>query len=185
MSRSSILSLAALVAAFVTGLQAQQVERSRSLAPYVPTPQSVLEKLLEAAEIKPGEVVYDLGSGDGRVLITAAKKYRARAVGVEISPKLVRSAMENIKREGLADRCQVIHGDLLEVDVSDADVVVLYLLTSSNEEVRPRLEKYLKPGSRVVSHDFEVRGWKAERIEQAKAHNRMHYIYVYRMPTAK
>jgi cyclopropane fatty-acyl-phospholipid synthase-like methyltransferase len=163
----------------------QVSDYSRSLAPYVPSPQEIVDKMLEAAEVKPGEVVYDLGSGDGRVLVTAAKKFHARSVGVEISPKLVRKATENIKREGLEDKCKVIQGDLREVDLSEADVVVLYLLTSSNEALRPSLEKVLKPGARVVSHDFRMRGWKPAKVERAEAHGRTHSIYVYEMPPSK
>ncbi len=163
----------------------QSKDYSKSLAPYVPSPQEIVEKMLEAAEVKPGELVYDLGSGDGRVIITAAKKFKARSVGVEISPRLVKEARERIKREGLEDRCRVIQGDLREVDLSDADVVVLYLLTSSNELLRPRLERSLKPGARVVSHDFEIREWNPVRVVQAEAHGRIHSIYVYEWPASK
>jgi predicted RNA methylase len=166
-------------------LAAQPQEPSKSLAPWVPTPQEIVDKLLEAGEVKANEVVYDLGAGDGRVLIAAAKKYNARAVGVEISPRLVETANRRIEEEGLQDRCKVIHGDLREMDLSRADVVVLYLLTSSNELLRPSLEKALKPGARVVSHDFEVRGWNPVRVVMAQAHGRVHRIYVYKMPISK
>ena len=132
--------------------------------------------------LKPGETLYDLGSGDGRIVIAAAQKYGARAVGVEISERLVRTANENIKRAGVEARVRIIQGHLLDVDLSEADVVTLYLLTSSNDQLRPNLEKYLKPGARVVSHDFQIRGWKPVKVERALAHNREHTIYVYRMP---
>lgn len=164
---------------------AQSPETSKSLAPWVPTPPEIVDKLLEAGEVKANEVVYDLGAGDGRVLIAAAKKFKARAVGVEISPKLVETARQRIKEEGLEDRCTIIKGDLREVDLSPADVVVMYLLTSSNELLRPSLEKSLKPGARVVSHDFEVRGWNPVRVVLAQAHGRVHSIYVYKMPVSK
>jgi len=141
--------------------------------------------MLEAAEIKPGETVYDLGSGDGRVVITAAQRFQAKAVGVEINEPLVRQARERVKQLGLDNRVQIVHGHLLEVDLSPADVVTVYLLTSSNEQLRPNFEKYLKPGSRVVSHDFQVRGWEPVRVEKATVHNREHTIYVYRMPPKK
>lgn len=166
-------------------LAAQPQEPSKSLAPWVPTPQEIVDKLLEAGEVKANEVVYDLGAGDGRVLIAAAQKYNARAVGVEISPRLVETANRRIEEEGLQDRCKVIQGDLREMDLSRADVVVLYLLTSSNELLRPSLEKALKPGARVVSHDFEVRGWNPVRVVMAQAHGRVHRIYVYKMPISK
>jgi len=180
-----------LVAALWAGLWVapavfgQAPEYAKRLAPYVPSPPEIVEKMLEAAEVKPEEVVYDLGSGDGRVLIMAAKKFRARAVGVEISPKLVQEARRRIREEGLEDRCQVIQGDIREVDLRDADVVVLYLLTSSNELLRPRLEKFLKHGARVVSHDFAVKGWDPVRVLDVTAHGRVHQIYVYRLPESK
>ena len=132
--------------------------------------------------LKPGETLYDLGSGDGRIVITAARKYGVKAVGVEISERLVRTANENIKRAGVEARVRIVQGHLLDVDLSEADVVTLYLLTSSNDQLRPNLEKYLKPGARVVSHDFQIRGWKPAKVERALAHNREHTIYVYRMP---
>lgn len=170
-----------LVQAALPG-KAQPSEYSNRLAPYVPSPQAVVEKMLEAARVKPDELVYDLGSGDGRVVITAAKQFKARSVGVEISPKLAKSSQDWIKREGLEKRCKVIQGDLREVDYSDADVVILYLLTSTNEMLRPTLEKTLKPGARVVTHDFEIREWNPSRVVQAEAHGRVHSIYVYEMP---
>lgn len=138
--------------------------------------------MLIASGLKPGETLYDLGSGDGRIVITAAQKYGAKAVGVEISEPLVRAANENIKNAGLEARARIIQGHLLDVDLSEADVVTLYLLTSSNEQLKPNLEKYLKPGARVVSHDFQIRGWKPVKVERAMAHSREHTIYVYRMP---
>jgi cyclopropane fatty-acyl-phospholipid synthase-like methyltransferase len=142
----------------------------------------VVEQMLIVSGLKPGETLYDLGSGDGRIVIAAARSFGASAVGVEISEKLVRTANENIKQAGLAANAKIIQGSLLEVDLSGADVVTLYLLTSSNDQLKPNLEKYLKPGARVVSHDFQIRGWKPARVERVLAHNREHTIYVYRMP---
>jgi len=178
----------ALGISFLVGASAafgQVSEHARSLAPYVPSPPQIVEKMLEAAELKANEVVYDLGSGDGRVLITAAKRFHAMAVGVEISPKLAKEATERIHAEGLDERARVIEGDAMQVDLSEADVVVLYLLTSSNELLRPNLERTLRSGSRVVSHDFEVRGWNPVKVLQEEAHGRMHRIFVYRMPTSR
>jgi len=172
-----------LALASIAGAQAQ--EYTKSLAPYVPSPESIVTTMLQAAEVKKDELVYDLGSGDGRVLIAAAKEFHARSIGVEISPSLVQEAQERIKAEGLEQQCRVIHGDALEVDLSDADVVVLYLLTSSNELLRPILEDSLHPGARVVSHDFEVRGWHPYKVVQEQAHGRTHQIYVYRMPDSR
>jgi len=140
--------------------------------------------MLEIANVHSGELVYDLGSGDGRVLITAAQRFNARAVGYEISPKLVKKADEHIGQLGLQDRIKVVQGDLMQADLSPADVVVIYLLTLSNDMLRPRLEKQLKPGARVVSYSFEVPGWKPVRIDHTDAHEG-HSIYLYEMPPAR
>ena len=165
--------------------QTRQMPRQNQLAPFVPTPQNVVDRMLEAAGVKPGDVVFDLGSGDGRVLVTAAQKFGAKAVGVEISTKEVQSSRALIKKLKLDDRVRVIEGDLMQVDLSEANVVTMYLLTKSNEMLRPNLEKYLKPGARVVSHDYEIKGWVPARVEEAEAHKRVHRLFVYEMPPAK
>jgi len=181
--RTFLLFVAALILiAPVTPARAQAGDYAKSLAPYVPSPQLIVERMLDEANVRPNEVVYDLGAGDGRVVITAAKKFRARSVGVEISKKLVEAANRRIKAEGLEKRCKMIQGDIRDVDLSSADVVVLYLLTSSNELLRPNLERSLKPGSRVVSHDFEIREWNPSKVVQAEAHGRVHSIFVYEYP---
>lgn len=158
---------------------AQQFGKTENLAPYIPSPQVVVDKMLEAARVKPGELLYDLGSGDGRIVITAAQKFSARAVGVELSPELCRAATSRVKSLGLEERVHIIHGNLLKVDLSPADVVTLYLLTTSNDRLRPNLEKYLKPGARVVSNDFQVRGWQASEVVKVNAGGLTHTIYVY------
>jgi precorrin-6B methylase 2 len=150
-----------------------------NLAPYIPSPQEVVDQMLQAGRVKPGEMVYDLGSGDGRIVITAAQKFHARAVGVELRADLCKSTQARINALGLEDRVKLIHGNLLHVDLSPADVVTLYLLTSSNERLRPNLEKYLKPGARVVSNDFEVRGWTPAEVQHITAGGLVHNIYVY------
>jgi SAM-dependent methyltransferase len=157
-------------------------ERSQSMAPYVTSPQPIVDRMLDMADVKPGETVYDLGCGDGRVLVTAAQKYKAKAVGVELSEKLVEMTTDLVKRLGLQDQIKVLHGHLLDINLSDADVVTIYLETSSNELLRPNLEKYLKAGSRVVSHDFEVRGWKPVKVDKMEAYNRDHLIFLYQIP---
>jgi protein-L-isoaspartate O-methyltransferase len=149
-----------------------------NLAPYIPSPQEVVDRMLSAARVKPGEMVYDLGSGDGRIIITAAQKFQARAVGVELRADLCKSTQARIKALGLEGRVKLIHENMLKVDLSPADVT-LYLLTSSNERLRPNLEKYLKPGARVVSNDYEIRGWTPSGIVPITAGGVLHYIYVY------
>lgn len=154
------------------------------LAPYVTSPARVVDRMLELARLKPGETLYDLGCGDGRILIAAAGKYKAKAVGVEISPKLVAQATANIVKRGLTGVAHVIHGDAMEADLSHADVVTIYLATALNEKLRPRLEKFLKPGARVISHDYAVPGWKAARIEKTDDRHE-HLLYLYEMPAEK
>jgi cyclopropane fatty-acyl-phospholipid synthase-like methyltransferase len=139
--------------------------------------------MLELAKVKPGDTVFDLGSGDGRILIAAVETFKAKAVGIEIAPKLVAQARAAIKKEGIGDSARVIEGDLLTADLTGADVVTIYLSTSFNEALRPRLEKYLKPGARVVSHDYPVPGWKPAKMELQDGQK--HRIYVYEMPPVK
>jgi predicted RNA methylase len=156
------------------------------LAPYIPTPQILVEKMLEAGHVKPGDMVYDLGSGDGRIVITAAQKFGAKAVGVEIRPDLCRIATERIKSLGLEDRVSMVQGNALRVDLSSADVVTMYLLTSSNERLKPNLEKYLKPGARIVSNEFPIKGWKPVETLRVKSGSSMeHIIYVYEIGRTK
>lgn len=157
-------------------------EHANNLAPFVSSPQIVVDKMLEVAGLKRNEVLYDLGSGDGRVLIAAAQKYGVRGVGVEISEVLVKATENRLRQLKLDDRVRVMHGDIMTVDLSQADVVTMYLETKSNEMLKPRLEKQLRPGARVISHDFEVRGWKPNRVELIEAYNRPHKVYIYEMP---
>jgi SAM-dependent methyltransferase len=151
--------------------------------PYVPTPQDVVDKMLELAKVTSDDVVYDLGSGDGRIVITAAQKYGAHAVGVEINPDLYRQSSSRIKELGLDDRAHIMCEDMFEVSVHRATVVTLYLLTSFNEKLRPKLERDLRPGSRIVCHDFHIPGWDAEKIVDVTSKNGIpHKIYLYIHP---
>lgn len=166
-------------AVFALPVCAQQFGIAENLAPDIPTPQPIVEKMLEAGHVKPGELVYDLGSGDGRVVITAAQKFGAKAVGIEIRPDLCRIATERIKAAGLEDRVKIVQGSALRVDLSPADVVTMFLLTTSNERLKPALEKYLKPGTRVVSNQFPIKGWKPVETVRARAGTMNYSIYVY------
>lgn len=157
---------------------------AKKLAPYVSSPFRVVDRMLEMAHLKPGETLYDLGSGDGRILIAAVEKFKAKAVGVEISPRLVAAAKARIQREGLTGQARVIQGDLLDVDLTDADVVTIYLETSVNEKLRPRLERYLKTGARVVSHDYAIPGWKPSKVDRTGT-SQGHSIYYYEMPPVR
>ena len=176
-----VFPIALLLAAGTLPAGAQQFGPGENLAPYIPTPQEAVDRMLEAAHVKPGDVVYDLGSGDGRIVITAAQKFGARGVGVEIRPDLCRIARERIKALGLEDRVSMIEGSALRVDLSPADVVTMYLLTSSNERLKPNLEKYLKPGSRVVCYEFPIKGWKPMEAIVLQTGRTEHFIYLYEM----
>ena len=136
-----------------------------SLAPYVPTPQDVVERMLELANVGKDDVVYDLGSGDGRLVITAAKKYGAKGVGVDIDPERISEAKANAEKAGVSSLVEFRQQDALTVDVSPATVVTLYLLSSSNMKLRPILTKQLKAGSRIVSHQFSMGDWQPAKNE--------------------
>jgi len=151
--------------------------KGNKLAPYVASPSRVVDMMLDLARVKAGDTVYDLGSGDGRILIAAAER-NAQAIGIEINPKLVAAATDEIARAGLSNRAKVIQGDVMGTDFSPATVVTLYMDTDSNAKLRPQLEKYLKPGSRVVSHDYEIPGWKPVQIVKTDE-KKPHTIYVY------
>ncbi len=181
-----IFTLATLASlpAFAQGPPPEQGSRlANRMAPYVPSPQTAVDRMLEMAHLKPGETLFDLGSGDGRVLISAAQKYQVKAVGVEISDKLVASTNRRIEQLGLQANAKAVRGDLFETDLSSADAVVVYLITHANEKLRPRLEKFLKPGARVVSFDYAIPGWKPSKVDVSDPHG--HRIYLYEMPPAK
>ena len=134
--------------------------------PFVPTPEKVVDRMLEIAQVGPNDVVYDLGSGDGRIVIAAARKYGARGVGIDIDPERIREARDNARSAGVSDRVEFREGDLFKADLSEATVVTLYLLSSVNLQLRPKLLSELKPGTRIVSHAFDMGDWKPLRTEK-------------------
>jgi cyclopropane fatty-acyl-phospholipid synthase-like methyltransferase len=138
--------------------------------PYVPTPQPVVEAMLKLAAVKPGEVVYDLGCGDGRIVITAVRDFKAkRGVGIDLDPQRIKESVENARRAGVADRTEFREADVLKLDsVADADVVTLYLYPTVNRKLEPMLRKTLKAGARVVSHDFKIGEWAPDRTERVR-----------------
>src|SRR5438477_6812330 len=156
-------TLLLLPPALVDQVKAQE-QKTEKLAPYYPTPEIVVQKMLELGELQPGQKMFDLGSGDGRIVIAAARKFKSDATGVEFDASLARQSTEKIKTLGLATTARIIHGDLLKQDYSSADLLTVYLLPVGNEKVTPMLEKQLKKGSRVVAHDFEFTAWKPEKI---------------------
>ena len=153
------------------------------LAPFVATPTPVVRQMLILAELKPGDILFDLGSGDGRTVIMAAQDFGATSVGVELRDDLAKRALDNIHKLDLNEKTQIMQKDIFTVDLSSANVVFLYLTTSANERIKPKLEAELKPGTRVVSHDYEILGWKAKKVENFCENPKLgypsHTLYVY------
>lgn len=148
--------------------------------PYVPTPEKVVRKMLELAKVGPDDIVYDLGCGDGRIIISAVKDFSAKkAVGIEINEERIREATSNIEKNGVVGRAIVIKGNFFEIDLSEATVVTMFLLTNVNEMLKPKLEKELKSGTRVVSHEFEIRGWIPKEVIKVEDGNMNHTVYLY------
>jgi len=152
------------------------------LAPYYPTPESIVQKMLQLGGLKAGEKMFDLGSGDGRIVIMAAEKFHANATGVELDKDLFRQSMDKIQSLKLQRTARIINGDVLQQDYSSADLITVYLLPLSNDKVRPILDKQLKKGTRIVSHDFEFKDWKPEKVEPIDddGEGRSHTLYLYR-----
>ena len=139
---------------------------SPHIAPFAPTPPEVVSRMLELAEIKHGDVLYDLGSGDGRIVVAAARQFGIRAVGFEVDPVLVKDSRQIIKQAGLEELVEIREQDIRSVDFSAASVVTMYLYPAANLRLRPVLMRDLKPGSRVISHDFNMGSWKPDRVER-------------------
>ena len=154
------------------------------IVPFVPTPEPVVRRMLTLANVRPGELVYDLGAGDGRVLSCAVRDFGARAVGVELHASRYAQILGRVKRERLEDHVKIIRGDFFEISLSDANVVTLYLLSSVNSMIRPKLEQELKAGTRVVSHDFQIHGWVPSRAEKFRDQHDKHMIYLYQVPSS-
>ncbi len=141
---------------------------SAHVAPFVPTPPEVVSRMLELAEIKQGDVLYDLGSGDGRIVVAAARQFGIRAVGFEVDPVLVKDSRQIIKQAGLEELVEIREQDIRSVDFSPASVVTMYLYPAANLRLRPVLMRELKPGSRVISHDFGMGSWKPDHVERLR-----------------
>jgi len=154
------------------------------IAPFVATPLPVVKQMLTLAQLRPGEIIYDLGCGDGRVVIMAAQEFGARGVGVEMREDLAKQALSKVSELGLEGRVKIVQSDMFKVDLTQADVVTLYLTTSANDKVKPKLESELRPGTRVVSHDYEILGWRPIKIDNFCENPRLgypsHTIYVYK-----
>jgi SAM-dependent methyltransferase len=154
---------------------AAQFEDGPGEVPYVPTPQHVVDAMLKLGSAKAGDIVYDLGCGDGRIVVTAAQKHGARGTGIDINPVRIKEAEENARKAGVADRVRFIEKNLFEADVHDATLVTLYLLPDVNMRLRPILLKQLKTGTRIVSHSFDMGDWKPEK--EVKVDGRTLYLW--------
>jgi ribosomal protein L11 methylase PrmA len=175
--RAHALIVAALVAA---GGAAAALARQPDVI-YVPTPQDLVEDMLRLADVKQGDVLYDLGSGDGRIPVTAAKKYGIRAIGIDIDPARIREAHANAKRKGVAKLVTFRREDLFKADFREATVVTLYLLPDLNLKLRPQLLKQLRPGTRILSHQFDMGDWKPDKT--LESNGRTVYFWVVPEPT--
>lgn len=144
----------------------QNQQRRQREVPYVPTPQIVVNQMLAIADVNKNDVLYDLGSGDGRIVITAAQKFGTRGVGIDINPERIKEANTNARQAGVTDDVEFRQQDLFQTDFSEATVVTLYLLPEVNLRLRPKLLKELKPGTRVVSHAFNMGDWQPQRVEK-------------------
>ncbi|HKO63374.1 MAG TPA: class I SAM-dependent methyltransferase [Pyrinomonadaceae bacterium] len=159
-----------------------EASRPKLDVPYVPTPESVVAKMLELAKVNKNDVVYDLGSGDGRIVITAAQKHGARGVGYDIDPQRIKEANANAQTAKVTDRVRFVQGDLFQADLSEASVVTLYLLPEINLKLRPKLLKELKPGTRIVSHNYGLGDWDPIRTETIDTGTGEHLVFYWVVP---
>jgi SAM-dependent methyltransferase len=170
-----------LFSILLLGAAPPQLQRTPDVI-FVPTPQEVVNKMLEMAEVNKNSVVYDLGCGDGRIVVTAAKAFGARGVGIDIDPERIKESRDNAQREGVTNRVEFREADLFETDLRPATAVTLYLLPELNLRLRPRLMEQLRPGTPIVSHDFNMGDWEPERTEYVDAPDRRHTVYRWTVP---
>jgi SAM-dependent methyltransferase len=178
--------IAGVVAAITIASTPQAIAQRPSRAPdifFVPTWEPVVYQMLELAGVTKDDVVYDLGSGDGRIVILAAQKYGARGVGIELDPKLVEVSRQVALEAQVADRVRFVEGDLFTADISPATVVTLFLSPSVNNELEPKLRRELKPGTRIVSHQFAIGTWAPEKTVRAKEDGT--HLYLWRVPESR
>jgi predicted RNA methylase len=178
MRRLCVLGVVALLGC--GALEAQS--DAERLAPYYPTPETIVEKMLQLGGLKAGEKMFDLGSGDGRIVVMAAQKFHAEAVGVELDKDLAKLSMDRIRKLGLEKTARIINGDLLKQDYSSADLVTVYLLPVFIDKAQPLLDRQLKKGARVVSHDYEFKNWTPDQVQNIAddGKGRSHTLFLYR-----
>ena len=184
--RNAVVLVLALCAGLLLAPYAADGQRPSLDVPFVPTPPQVVEAMLDVAKVTKDDVVYDLGSGDGRIVITAAKKYGVRGVGYDIDPDRVKEAQENARTAGVADRVKFEVQNVFTADFREATVVTMYLLPAVNLRLKPRLLSELRPGTRVVSHDFDMGDWTPEKVLTVKGvGEREHTVYYWVVPPHK
>src|SRR4029450_12173134 len=177
--RGVIVAALVMISAACTSVAAVDDQRP-TLAPYIPTPQDVVDRMLEVAQVTNKDTVFDLGCGDGRIVITAAKKFGARGVGIDIDKDRISESRRNAREAGVASLVRCEQGDILNADVSPATVVTLYLVSSANLKLRPLLTKQLQPGTRIVSHAFGMGDWAPDKVDKftdARGDERVIYLW--------
>lgn len=181
MKHRPFLGVLAVAAAVAAPASVQGADPPDLDVPFVPTHEKVVSAMLEMASVDGKDVLYDLGCGDGRIVITAAKKHGIRGRGYDLDPERIRESRRNAKRAGVSERVEFEVKDLFDVDLREASVVTLYLLPSVNLKLRPKLLRDLRPGTRIVSHDFDMGDWKPDRTERVRA-NREHVVHLWIVP---
>lgn len=185
MKKTAILFLFVLVLLFPFEVFSQEPDYLWDYqydVPFVPTPYEVVHEMLKMATVSKNDILYDLGCGDGRIVITAVKDMGCRGVGIDIDPQRIEESKNNAAEAGVTDRVQFLQQDLFEADFSKATVLTLYLLQTVNIELRPKILRVLKPGTRVVSHDFSMKDWEADKFTEVKMEHRTHSIYFWIVP---
>jgi cyclopropane fatty-acyl-phospholipid synthase-like methyltransferase len=176
--------VALFVAACLTPGEGPSITQSPD-APYVPTPPEVVTAMLRGVNVGPDDVVYDLGSGDGRIVITAVRDFRARGVGIELDPRLIQESRDRAYTAGVADRATFVWKDIFDVDLSPATVVTIYLFAEVNARLLPKLMRELRPGTRVVSHQYPIGDWKPDRTTEVESSLRKHHLLLFWTVPAK
>ena len=178
-----LMAALATVLVLAVGAGAQTTTPSRTPdVPYVPTDEKIVAEMLKVASVGKNDVLYDLGSGDGRIVITAAKQLGTRGVGIDIDPERIKDANENAKKAGVTARTRFILGDIFEADFREATVVTMYLLPEVNMRLRPKLLRDLRPGTRIVSHNYDLGDWKPRRTIKIALPDGDHWVYFWVVP---
>lgn len=181
--RELMAALAAvLVLAVVAGWQTSTTTAGQPEVPYVPTHEKIVAEMLKVANVKKDDVLYDLGSGDGRIVIAAAKQFGTRGVGIDIDPERIKDANENARKAGVTDRAKFILGDIFDADFREATVVTMYLLQEVNMRLRPKLLRDLRPGTRIVSHNYDLGDWRPRRTITIAMPDGDHWVYFWVVP---